>query len=142
MNKKGFTLVELLAVIVVLAIIIVLLGNAVGEALKTAKGESFILQAQTIKKELDEKCVLKNGISQTDIDSIKNRTGLTITNNGREITLQAKEGSKYSNINLPGTDKMKALEDQKYTFVMSGNEPTAAELNEPTIKFTASCTIN
>ncbi len=48
LNKKGFTLVELLAVIVVLAIIIVIAAPQVLNAMNDAKKKSFQLEGQRV----------------------------------------------------------------------------------------------
>ncbi len=48
LNKKGFTLVELLAVIVVLAIIIVIAAPKVLDAMNNAKKKAFQIEGQTV----------------------------------------------------------------------------------------------
>lgn len=48
LNKKGFTLVELLAVIVVLALLMVVLANTALPAMNNAKKKTFLLYAQRL----------------------------------------------------------------------------------------------
>ena len=48
LNKKGFTLVELLAVIVVLAILIVVAGSTVGSTMNNAKKNALKTETQKI----------------------------------------------------------------------------------------------
>ncbi len=50
MNKKGFTLVELLAVIVVLAILILLAMPRVTTMMEKARVNSFVVEANEIMK--------------------------------------------------------------------------------------------
>ena len=47
-NKKGFTLVELLAVIVVLAIIMIIAVPSVMESMNSARSKAFIIYAQKV----------------------------------------------------------------------------------------------
>ena len=49
-NKKGFTLVELLAVIVVLALLALLAGNAVGNMISKSQWNTFKTDALTVAK--------------------------------------------------------------------------------------------
>lgn len=49
-NKKGFTLVELLAIIVILAVILVITVPAVFDAIDSSKKESFINEAKALSK--------------------------------------------------------------------------------------------
>ena len=51
-NKKGFTLVELLAVIVVLAIIMVIATTQIGNAISRARSNSFIDSYKMVEKQL------------------------------------------------------------------------------------------
>lgn len=48
LNKKGFTLVELLAVIVVLALVMVVAGRAIGGSLESSKKNAMKTEAQKI----------------------------------------------------------------------------------------------
>ena len=54
LNKKGFTLVELLAVIVVLAIIMIIAIPNVLNAMTTAKEKSFVIEARKILNKAQE----------------------------------------------------------------------------------------
>ena len=51
-SKKGFTLVELLAVIVVLAIIMVIATTQIGNAISRARSNSFIDSYKMVEKQL------------------------------------------------------------------------------------------
>lgn len=54
-NKKGFTLVELLAVIVVLALLALLAGNAVGNMLDKSRWNTMRTDALTIARAAEDK---------------------------------------------------------------------------------------
>ena len=59
-NKKGFTLVELLAVIAILAILVIIaLPNVMG-MFNTAKSKSFVTEAQAIYKQVSTDFVTDN----------------------------------------------------------------------------------
>ena len=60
-NKKGFTLVELLAVIVILAVIILIAVTAVIPRMNKAKWKSFGDEALAFLKAADEKSVADDG---------------------------------------------------------------------------------
>ena len=54
LNKKGFTLVELLAVIVVLALLMVVAGSSIGTALTNSKKSSLRLEAKKLYDGLEK----------------------------------------------------------------------------------------
>lgn len=53
LNKKGFTLVELLAVIVVLAIIMVIATQQVGKAMNNSRANAFVESYQMVIKQVN-----------------------------------------------------------------------------------------
>ena len=55
-NKKGFTLVELLAVIVILALLIVIVANTAIPAMNNAKKKSLQTYAQKVVQKAKENC--------------------------------------------------------------------------------------
>ena len=71
LNKKGFTLVELLAVIVVLALLMVVAGSSIGSALKNSKLAGTKTEAQKVLKTIfDEnyaKVVIGTATAQTGV---------------------------------------------------------------------------
>ena len=56
LNKKGFTLVELLAVIVILALLIVIVANTAIPAMNNAKKKSLQTYAQKVVQKAKENC--------------------------------------------------------------------------------------
>lgn len=67
-NKKGFTLVELLAVIVVLAIILVIATMSINKTVKKARTDSFYETANIIRKTSKNICSLNGSM---DLESLK-----------------------------------------------------------------------
>ena len=75
MNKKGFTLVELLAVIAILAILVILaLPNVIG-MFNNAKKDIFLTEAKTIYKEVSRKYLTESmkGNSISEISNSNNK---------------------------------------------------------------------
>ena len=54
MNKKGFTLVELLAVIAILALLVIIALPNVLSMFNEAKKDIFLIEAKTIYKEVSK----------------------------------------------------------------------------------------
>lgn len=61
LNKKGFTLVELLAVIVVLAIIMVIATQAIGNVIKENTAKSFKSSLDMVAKQAKQAYVMDDG---------------------------------------------------------------------------------
>lgn len=59
-NKNGFTLVELLAVIVILGIIMVIAYASVNQVIKTARKKSFKTSVQMLQKEISNRIEMAN----------------------------------------------------------------------------------
>ena len=64
LNKKGFTLVELLAVIVILALLIVVVANTALPALNSSKKKSLTTYAQRVAEKAKEQ-YMSNELSST-----------------------------------------------------------------------------
>lgn len=104
-NKKGFTLVELLAVIVVLAIIMVIATQQINKTISRSRAKSMIsslnMAASGVKtKVVDgsmEEC--KTGKCLDDvIDYDTNEYGITVEADGNDwvITLTAADGGQFA----------------------------------------------
>lgn len=68
LNKKGFTLVELLAVIVVLALLMVVLANTALPAMNNAKKKTFLLYAQRLMEKGQELYFLDKNATTSNKD--------------------------------------------------------------------------
>lgn len=60
LNKKGFTLVELLAVIVVLALLMVVAASSIGTALENSKKSALKTEAQKVLTSVAQDAVTQN----------------------------------------------------------------------------------
>ena len=65
-SKKGFTLVELLAVIVILAVIMVIATTQINNIIKKSRGEAFYESVQSVRKSVQTKCVTDGVIKRND----------------------------------------------------------------------------
>ena len=117
MNKKGFTLVELLAVIAILAILVILALPNVLEMFNRAKKEIFLTEAKTIYKEVSKKYISENmkGNSITKISNTLNK--LDIDANNYEY-----------NINLDNKGYIKNVKITNGTYCLRGNKTTVNDL--------------
>lgn len=114
-NKKGFTLIELMAVIVILAVVMLLVANRIGNTSKDAKGRAFYIELKAVRKNVEQDCLLNGFVKQSSLEEYvtKGETSVSFVsyyaNSGVTIRVKA-EGSKFKNINIPpelgnGTDK-------------------------------------
>ena len=138
-NKNGFTLVELLAVIVVLAIIMLVVANRVGDAMLKSRANSLALQVQSLQKEVEKIGATDNQITTNNIKNIVTKgdlkylgyikAGTEVKENGAVIKtfeddaviIQAVGKSKFANIKF--TDDIEKLGNYvvSYETTESGN---------------------
>ena len=116
-NKKGFTLVELLAVIVVLAIIMVIATQQINKTIQKSRADSFV---SSYKMVLDavKKCELQSMTTddcKSSVDLSVNDYDLTIskTDSTYTITLKSKDGGKFVNMDLKAYYEPENGEDDK-----------------------------
>ena len=65
-NRKGFTLVELLAVVAIMAILVIVAVPNVMKLFKNAKRNSFEVEVKNIYKEAKSKFIVNNGFSRKE----------------------------------------------------------------------------
>ena len=103
-NKKGFTLVELLAVIVVLAIIMIIAIPQVMDSMASAKKNSLLVEARKVLNKTMEKVQVNSMESKATTGCFK------ITTNGTADTdINVDTGNKYKgsvNVAADGTYKI------------------------------------
>lgn len=96
LNKKGFTLVELLAVIVVLAIIALIGFGAVGPIIEDSRRNSAVSTASNYASKVSEECMriwVNNGAktlpsaSEIDTSATTNMTGTKPTGGSAAFTV-------------------------------------------------------
>ena len=83
MNKKGFTLVELLAVIAILAILVIIALPNVIKLYNNAKKNAFLTEVKTLSKEVTNKYI-KEFTKGKRIKSVSNKNN-SLALNGREL---------------------------------------------------------
>ena len=106
--KRGFTLVELLAVIVVLAIILVIAVPKINNEIKLSKEKTFINSAKSVVRQLeymnieeesfDEKSLNEIDIELSNIDYDKENSKVYYEN--EKITLDLVGKNKYEGMYL------------------------------------------
>lgn len=96
MNKKGFTLVELLAVIAILAILVIIALPNVLNMFNQAKKDTFLTEAKTIYKEVTKKYITENmkGNKVNNISNSNNKLDLDSNNLDYNIKLDSKGNIK------------------------------------------------
>ena len=111
MNKKGFTLVELLAVIAILAILVIIALPNVLKMYNDSKKNAFMTEAQTLAKEVSSKYISESmkGNKVTVISNKQNPLDMT----GREL--------EYS-FELDSQGKIKNMTVSNGTYCISTNK--------------------
>ena len=98
MNKKGFTLVELLAVIAILAILVIIALPNVLKMFNNAKKNAFLVEVKSLSKNVNNKYIqsITNGKKIRTVSNKKNSLDLS----GRELQYYFKldSGGKLSSI--------------------------------------------
>ena len=116
-NKKGFTLVELLAVIAILAILVIMALPAVLRMFEQARVDSFNNELNTIIRTAKQQYLLEGGVAKTWTNAEGSTSKLDLTGssdlkysvtmegNGKVTSLQATNGSyQYDETNENGID--------------------------------------
>ena len=104
-NKKGFTLVELLAVIVVLAIIMVIATTQINGIIKKNRVDAF-LSTYKVAMNAAKTCAVQQISESNCVESVDYSTDdytLSITSSdytNYEIVLTAKAGGQFENIEI------------------------------------------
>ena len=149
-NKKAFTLVELLAVIVVLAIIMVIAFGSVTRIIEKTRRNAFVSTYNLVIKNIKEK------IKLGDEDTIASLTCYNYTSCANKYGIDEKEysllvvkdvsnniipvmfgtvGSKFENIKLTDSD----VESKYFVYDLSGNtDPASATTNSIASKISTS----
>ena len=118
MNKKGFTLVELLAVIAILAILVILaLPNVIG-MFNNAKKDIFLTEAKTVYKEVARKYLT---------ESMKGNSISEISNSNNKLDM---ETDLTYNITLNSDGKVNHFQVGNDDYCISGNY---SDMNDLTI---------
>ena len=114
MNKKGFTLVELLAVIAILAILVIIAMPNVLDMFNKAKEDAFMTEAQSLFKSVQQDFVVQGGKS-----AVYANQGTTCTT--RAAKMDGKELTYYISVNSQG--EVNAFEVADGTYVYKNYTP-------------------
>ena len=122
-KKKGFTLVELLAVIVILAIILVIAIPQIVNTIKASRLGAIESSAKLIASNADEYYLAQqtldpnytgSGVECSDVSKLSNdyeSCSITYNNGKATVKLKGAAGSKFNNIKCSGTkDNMSCQE--------------------------------
>jgi len=122
MNKKGFTLVELLAVIAILALLVIIALPNVLKMFNQAKKDTFLTEAKTIYKEISKKYIseamkgnkisnISNGNNKLELESNDLKYKVKLNNDGSIKKFEVSNGNycisgKFNNLSDLTTDKI------------------------------------
>ena len=119
MNKKGFTLVELLAVIAILAILVIIALPNVLKLYNNAKKNTFLIEAKTIYKEASSKYIT---------EGLKGNKVSIINSNGNKLDLNASDNIKY-NIKLDSKGNVEKIKVDNGEYCISGRFKSVDQLS-------------
>ena len=117
MNKKGFTLVELLAVIAILAILVIIALPNVLKMFNNAKKDIFLTEAKNVYKEVANKYIM---------ESMKGNRISSITNSKNKLDIESND-IKY-NIKLNDDGSIKSFQVGNDSYCISGNYKDLSEI--------------
>ena len=122
MNKKGFTLVELLAVIAILALLVIIALPNVLKMFNQAKKDTFLTEAKTIYKEISKKyisetmrgnkiSIISNDNNKLELESNDLKYKVKLKNDGSIKKFEVSNGNycisgKFNNLSDLTTDKI------------------------------------
>ena len=122
MNKKGFTLVELLAVIAILALLVIIALPNVLKMFNQAKKDMFLTEAKTIYKEISKKyisetmrgnkiSIISNTNNKLDLESNNLKYKVKLNNDGSIKKFEVSNenyciSGKFNNLSDLTTDKI------------------------------------
>ena len=122
MNKKGFTLVELLAVIAILALLVIIALPNVLKMFNQAKKDTFLTEAKTIYKEISKKyisetmrgnkiSIISNTNNKLDLESNNLKYKVKLNNDGSIEKFEVSNenyciSGKFNNLSDLTTDKI------------------------------------
>ena len=143
-NNKGFTLVELLAVIVVLAIVMLVVADRVGDAMLQSRGNSFALQIKSLQREMEKVCAMNNEILVGDenipdsVIGIIKSGNLSYVNSGTDdkgetiiyVVASSDENTKSKFANIKLTEDVKKLNGVK-----CGNGDVACKTSDTPVSY-------
>jgi prepilin-type N-terminal cleavage/methylation domain-containing protein len=108
MKKNGFTLVELLAVIVILAIILAIAIPGISGLINSSTRNAFEIDAKMLLKEIDYKQLENSSFDPSDINETNISTSLNISSsNYQTVSVSSLKGQPY--VIIQGKNKWAGL---------------------------------
>lgn len=144
MNKKGFTLVELLAVIAILAILVIIaLPNVMG-MFNTAKENSFTTEAKTILQQAEQQWISdsifgaeeRTYVRDEDEKSCSFAKGSSNADETKKIDLSGRTSLAYE-ITVDKSGKVTVFKATDGTYAINGNSSDgikATDIGTDTVK--------
>ena len=133
-NKKGFTLVELLAVIVVLAIIMVIAVTQVNSTIKKSRTNSFLSSYKMLVKEIKSRMAMEGlGDAATTIacsDAASCATLYDISSSDYDMVVTANGTNGYK-LDLTGKGKFANMEGLKDSCPVTDACPNSGNAANP-----------
>ena len=136
LNKKGFTLVELLAVIAILAILLLLVTPNVLNMFTNGRKDAFITNVQSVWRTATEQAVAAQ-MSASDTDKrppyCKNCGATTSPATGNLLTTTSNNANYYVSFDTNSNVNIIAVSDDNYCYASTGTPNiniTRDQLNE------------
>lgn len=104
-NKKGFTLVELLAVVVVLAIVGAIAMQAISSIIQNNRIDSFISSINTVDEAAALSCAQNEDFDDTEEYVDKRNDAISVNPLGNTVEIKGTGGGEYKGIS--GDEVMK-----------------------------------
>lgn len=117
MNKKGFTLVELLAVIAILALLVIVALPNVLSMFNKAKKDTFLTEAKTVYKEVSKKYIS---------ESMRGNKVRNISNSNNKLDLESND--LVYNVKLDSKGNIRSFQVSNDTYCLSGKFNSLGEL--------------
>lgn len=96
MNNKGFTLVELLAVVVVLAIVAAIAMQSITSIIRNNRTDSFISSLNTVDESAALSCAQNENVN--DVADYVDQKGIIVSVRGNEITVTPNENGEFKSV--------------------------------------------
>ncbi|MBQ3020666.1 MAG: prepilin-type N-terminal cleavage/methylation domain-containing protein [Bacilli bacterium] len=114
LNKKGFTLVELLAVIVILAILIVIVATTALPAMNNAKKNTFVLYAQRLQGKAQELYAVDANMAVGSKDyTVQELMGSGVTEYTGTLTVTYESNSTTQKYTVTVKDELKDVKNNQ-----------------------------
>lgn len=130
-NNKGFTLVELLAVVVVLAIVAAIAMQSITGIIRNNRTDSFISSLNTVDESAALSCAQNENVS--DVATYVDQKGISVSVSGNVITVKPNTTGEFKSVTG------KQVNDRKSKFKGNGTLVCNNDDNVATCTITYTC---